>query len=205
MGLYKEIDDATPEQLIVWFKNPPNWDDEDTEDYIPLLLDELGYEIAKRCSKGKEYLKTYTESESINHRRAALCTFASKQDVTDEDLQILTHAFQDEKIIIKNDVMWTLMRIKKYPLSIDDVKKLALHTDNHIVAVAEVYLFYASPKKDKDVDRLRKCLLSDNAWKRHMACDVVGDEDIKELMPELKKLLNDEDEDVREAATSNIY
>src|SRR5262249_2044706 len=198
MGLYKQVDNASFEQLkLLWDASLPDW-----ADSRELYLEEISCALSEVKPEGIKFLKEHAYAVDVEKRSNAIYFLAYKEIVDEEIIGYLIDAFQEDDKRLKTSALWGFIHIEKFPIARPLIEKLMESKDERLAALAMVYLSNAYP--DERVNILRCGFASENPRKREYGCDEVGDRCIYELSEELYKLLDDRDEYVQQAAKSNL-
>jgi HEAT repeat protein len=198
MGLYKQVDRASLDQLIeFWNGEVPEWADSKES-----LLEEIAFVLAQKGEDGVTFLKFYGQDTDNEKRKAAIIFLADKRILDAEILSYLKNALDAEDTGLKSKALWGYLRIEQYPMPRIELEKLITHSDQRLSALAMVCLNRSNPAESLDI--LANALYSVNPRHREFACDEIGDRGIAELEPQLKELLEDTDEYVRQAARYNL-
>ena len=198
MGIYDAIRNAPLRRLLRW------WDGTDPPPagFEGEYLDEVAYALARAGPGGVAALRHFLDAEDVPRRRAAL-TFLAEPHLADEAIQAaLMRAYRATDSSLQTTALWGFMHLGYFPLSRAEMEQQMRHGNERTAALAMCYLSRAFPSEA--VALLRAGLQSRNPRMREYACDEVGDRRITVLSAALRPLLHDPDEDVAQAARSNL-
>ena len=198
MGIYKEVDNASLEELkMLWNSPTPDWADSRDS-----LLEEVSYVLSKIKPEGVNFLKSFSYSKDKERRGWAVYFLADKEIIDSDIIKYLVDMFNVNDKILKTLALWGFINVDHFPIQRSVIESLMNGKDERLAALAMVYLSYAY--SEESIELLQEGLLSSNPRKREYACDEVGDRAIHQLKEYLVNLLTDPDDYVRQAATSNL-
>ena len=198
MGLFRQVDDASVQQLQQWWSSePPDWADDPAR-----FLDEVGYALSESGREGIAFLKSFLNQGTPEQRATAMYFLADKRIVDPEVIEHLGDAFNEPNPELQTAALWGLIHVDHFALAREAVEQLTMSSDERLSALAMVYLSRAYP--EESVAILSEALQSPNPRAREYACDEIGDRRITELKDRLNGLLSDGNQDVLRAAAANL-
>ena len=198
--MIKEIDGVSLENLHNWWQSPPH---SLVSSYgKSTLLEDIAFAICENDLNWVSFLNDYAYSSEIEYRAVAIYFLASKKNANPNIQKILEDAFYTNIIELQIASLQGMINIGIYPLKKDD-PEFSNITNNTVAAWGMTYLCYAYPSER--IKTLKKAMQSSDPRMREFACDVIGDEFIQELKPDLKNLLTDKNSIVTDAANYNYY
>jgi hypothetical protein len=198
MGLFKLVDNATVQQLRLWWSSePPDWANDPSS-----FLDEVAYALSESGPEGIAFLKSFLDEGTPDQRARAIHFLADKRIVDPEIIGQMIDAINERDPQLQTAAVWGLIQVDHFALSRDQAEQLRVSPNERLSASAMVYLSRAYP--EESIAILSQALQSSNPRDREYACDEIGDRRIAELKDRLKGMLSDANQDVRRAAADNL-
>jgi hypothetical protein len=206
MALFPELAARSPEELARAFDTGPTSADTVPEEEVPLWLDEVALALAENGEPGLNALLQRVASADEQHLGAIFLAVSSvKGNVRrkyQRQLQQLLLSFLDDP---RPDVVagavdgLTILGAKDVG---DRVLPLLDHPSPYVVGSALRYLARHHPEEARPA--LLRALQAADPIVRQNAVDELDEMSCVEALPQLRPLLNDEDEDVRLAARTAV-
>jgi len=199
MRIYSYIHDAPYEQLERWWRGtdslPRDFDDK-------WDIDEVAYGLTKNDPEGSDLLRCSLYSDSIRHRRAALCCLSGPSRDSAELRKAIDDAFATGDQDLVTTAFHCYWRLSYFPLDEGAVDSILARSEERLAACAMLYQSRAEPSRAVEI--LRTALTSPNPRCREYACDEIGDRGLKELRDLMMPLLQDGHQDVAASARANL-
>src|SRR5258705_2192941 len=102
MGLFRQVDNATVQQLQQWWSSePPDWADDSAS-----FLDEVGYALSESGLEGIAFLKSFLNRGTPEQRARAMYFLADKRIVDPEVIGHLVDAFNETNPELQTAALW---------------------------------------------------------------------------------------------------
>ena len=198
MSLYPEMEEASLDQLILWWNSDiPKWADDRR-----LFMDEVAFAMTELGQPGIEYLKQFVLSNDIEWRKSSVYFLADKSIMDEETVSFLKDAYFEDDPELKWIALLGFIKIEQFPFPRELVEQNLGSLNQSLSGYAMIYLSYAYPDETDLI--LRNGLLNNRPKVRMMACDEIGDRNLTQLRNDVERLRTDPDRDVRQAANTAL-
>jgi len=192
----KKIENASIQDLVKWWRceEPPEW-----ASPAHSFFNALARALRHAGPRGVQFLKDQLRADDNPKKKSiALLELSQKGSADAEVIEYLVKAFYEEDPRWKECGLAGLIRSRQFILKRVCVERLLNSDDQWAAAAAMDYLCHAEPSEV--IQLLRKGLQDLRPVVRAHACSNVGQRNIKELSEEVRRLLKDENQYVRNAA-----
>jgi hypothetical protein len=204
MSLFPDLDLIPLHNLMDLFSSdyPYQLDPEERE----IWLQEVAVKIAKAGSEGVSFLIRNMPCPDRSKQRAILLAFSFIPEAVvkerSRELSELLVAFlgEEDPVLVAEAI--DSLKVLGYPLSFPDILPFVNHQSPFVIGSALRYLSRFYPHKAKLL--LLKALRSPEPIVRQNAVDELDELGWRAAIPYLRVLLNDPDQDVREAARTAL-
>lgn len=206
MPLSPNLSARSPEELLRAFDSGPSPADDVEPEEMPLWLEEVAMLIAEKSEAGLTALLQRLPGADEDHTQAILASLAFlPEEVRDRNrppLEGLALSFlADPRPAVVADAVDAL-RYLDCPGAEKSVRPLLEHAAPEVAGSALRY--YAHYRPAEALPLLLRALQSPEPLVRENAVDELDDLGCVEALSQLRELLDDEDEDVRQAARTAV-
>lgn len=205
MSFFPELDGLTTEELMRWFEAEPSVEAVADEERV-LWFQEVARKIAESGDGGLEFLIRHSADADEPRLRAILLSFcfAAKEALQtrrEQLREIILPLVHDRRPLVAAEAIDSLSYLGDREAE-EDLLPL-LHHDSPYV-VGSVLRFLSRHDSEKARPALLDALSSLAPIVRQNALDELDELGCVEALPPIRPLLNDEDEDVRQAARTAV-
>jgi HEAT repeat protein len=206
MPLFPELSDKSPEELLRAFDSGPGPTDDVEEEEILPWLDEVARFVAEKGEAGLNALLQRLLGADEAHARAILGSLAFlPKDVRDKHrprLEGLVRSFlADPRPAVLAEAVDALRYLDGAGAE-NAVRPLLEHASPEVVGSALRFFAHHRPAEARPL--LLRALQSPEPLVRENAVDELDDLGCVEALPQLRGLVDDEDENVRQAARTAV-